>query len=180
MINRKNIVIFIVIITILSIISGIIYGMNNRIDISNISIILNNNTLILNNVIIFVFFLLTLSIFGIIVYPIYFSLEGISIGYISYLFIYTYHIKGLLFYILYLILSKLVNLILISYLFYISYKYIDRIIKNIKREEKDYIFNIVYPLIKKFIIIFVISIINSLITYFVFNDVIKYLFNSFI
>lgn len=173
----KNIAIFEALILVLSIITGIIYGLNNQIEIKEIITNIDSNYFLINTSIIFILFFLTLSTLGIIGFTIYFTLEGISSGYLIYLFYKTYKTKGLLCYLLLFISSKLIFIILVSYLFIISYKYTKRIINNITGKNKEYVFNITIPLIYKYTIVLIISLINNTLTLFITNKVINLISN---
>ena len=111
---RKNAALFIAITITILVITGIIYGYKNPINISNyIASLEDNNNLILQHILVILFFFIsTLSIIGIILQTIYIGIESISIGYIISNFIIKYNIKGLIYSLITLSINKGIYIII--------------------------------------------------------------------
>lgn len=177
MITRKNALIFIVLIGIILTITGLIYGFNNSIDISDyLSSLENNNNLIINHIIVLILFLIsTLSILGIALQTIYIGIESIGIGYIIANFISVFKTKGLVYSIINILVNKGLYIIILIYLFTVSISYIKQIILNIIGVKKDYLNNIMLPLLKKYSLIILILFIYDILIYFFGNMFLNYL-----
>lgn len=175
--NSKNIALYVAIVVLVSIITGFIYGINNPLDLTEyLEGLKNNNSLfIMHTLVIIGIFFSTLSLINLLVESVIFGVEGISIGFTISLFFHQYKLKGLLYGIITCIVNKGIYLLLLLYLFIISFNYINRVLKNILGVSNDYINVSIKPLIKKFILIIIFSLINNTIIYFFGNIFLNYL-----
>lgn len=172
----KHVIVFVLVVFIASIITGIIYGINNYYDLSDYINTLNkHNNVFIKDIIILLFFLFsTISLLGIFIQSIYIGFEGLSVGYIISEFYLNYKFKGIVYSIINIIINKLLFLLILLYLFFITYKYTLKIISNIVGNSNDYIKNIIKPLIKKYILIFFFLLIIDTIIYFFGNLILNY------
>lgn len=175
--NTKNIAIYIAVIIVISLISGIIYGYNKEIDISNYinTLTLNNNLYFMHTISIVIILIGTLSLINVITESIIFSIEGISIGFILSIFYKNYSFKGIIYALAIILTNKLIFLLIISYLFIVGVKYTNKVFKNIIGISNDYVKYLHKPLLQKYLLIFIISIINDTIIYFFGNIFLNYL-----
>ena len=67
----------------------------------------------------------------------------------------------------------LLFIIILIYLFIISINYINKVIKNILGLKNDYIRSLIKPLLMRFSLILVISLINDTLIYFLGNIILK-------
>ena len=163
MITNKNAAIFISVLSIILFITGLIYGFNNTININDYLANLNsNNTAIISYIVIIIlFFISTLSIFGIILESIYIGIESISIGYVLANFISYFKLKGLLY--------GLINIILNKGLFFLIFIY------NLLGINKNYTSELIIPLIKKYLVLLIIISIYGILLYLFGNKFLNYL-----
>lgn len=175
--NSKYIVLYVAIVVFLSILTGFIYGLNNPIELNSYleSLNSNNSLFLMHTLVIIGIFFSTLSLINLFVESVIFGIEGISIGFIISLFFHQYKLKGLLYAIITIIVNKGLYLLLLLYLFIISFNYTKRILNNIFGVNNDYINLSIKPLIKKFTLILIFSLINNTLIYFFGNMFLKYL-----
>ncbi len=175
--NSKNIALYVAIVLLISIITGFIYGINNPVDLTDyLNSLTNKNSLFLIHTLIIIgIFFSTLSLINPIIESIIFGIEGISIGFTISLFFKQYKLKGLLYSLITTIVNKGIYLLLLLYLFIISINYVNRILKNIFGINNDYVNYSIKPLIKKFTLILIFSLINNTIIYFFGNMFLNYL-----
>lgn len=175
--HSKQILIFISVLMGVSIVTGFIYGINNYYDltdyITNLST--HNNMFIYHIIVLLLFLFSTISLLGIVFESIYIGFEGVSIGYIISLFYANFKIKGLLYSFIVVLVNKLVFIIVITYLFLISVNYIRKNFHNLIGINKDYLINLVKPLLQKYAIVFVVLLIYDVIIYFFGNTCLNYL-----
>ncbi len=173
----KNIVMYVISLIIVGAITGFIYALNNPIELTDYLESLNshNNVYIIQIMTIIGLFFSTLSLINFLIESLILGIEGISIGYVVGLFFQNYKIKGLLFSILSLLINKGLYLLILVYLFIINFRYIMKVLKNILGISNDYIKPSIKPLIKKYLIILLIVIINDTLIYFFGNMFLKYL-----
>lgn len=177
MISRKNAALFIAILSIILVLTGLIYGFNNKFDLTNYLTSLNENNMLLiqHGIIIILFFISTLSILGVVLQSIYIGIESISIGYLISQFILSYNIKGLIYSIITIFINKFLYILILMYLFITSITYIKKVILNIVNINNDTVSNLLKPLIKKYIIILIILFIYDLLIYLFGNMFLNYL-----
>lgn len=132
---------FLYIIFFISLLLGIIIYLNcdtsikNNIDLKLANIISNLNNIHQNQIIIHLFFIsliiiLSCYIVGFIPLVIYYIYEATSIGFLLSSLLHYYKLKGLYYFIIIFIVNKFIYIILLSYIFYLTYKYIRIYIKN--------------------------------------------------
>ena len=177
MITNKNAAIFISVLSSILFITGLIYGFNNTININDYLANLNsNNTAIISYIVIIIlFFISTLSIFGIILESIYIGIESISIGYVLANFISYFKLKGLLYGLINIILNKGLFFLILIYLFINSIKYLKIFIYNLLGINKNYTSELIMPLIKKYLVLLIIISIYGILLYLFGNKFLNYL-----
>lgn len=175
--KNKKILLYIIIILLVSLVIGFIFGINHKIELTDYinSLSLKNNCFLFHSLILFLFFIFTISLIGPLFGTLYLSFEGMSIGYILSLFIMHYKIKGVLYFIYVLLINKIFFLIISIYLFYISFNYFKIGINNLLNYNKDTFSNIVKPLLKKYFVIIVFSLFYDAFLYFFGNTILHLL-----
>ena len=111
----------------------------------------------------------SLTVIGLILFPLYFLIECISLSYNIFIFTEIYHFKGLIFSILYIIITKIIFIILLLCIFQKLIKTIKNIIKIYTNKED---INHKYSLLKN---------IKAVIIYLLFiflNDILIYIIGS--
>ena len=132
---------FLLIFLFLGIIIGIVVYLKCTQDIkSNIDLTLattiNNigdvkqNHILIHLLIISLIIILSSFIVGFIPLTIYYIYEGASIGFLFSALLHYKNIKGIYYFLVFTITNKLIYLILLSYIFYLTYKYIKIFINN--------------------------------------------------
>lgn len=168
---------FLYIILFIGLILGIIIYLNcdisikNSIDLKLVTVIFNLNNNHQNQILIHLLFisLLILSscyIVGFIPLIIYYIYETASIGFLTASLIHYYKLKGIYYSLIFILINKFVYLLLLSYILYITYKYIRIFIKNIYK-----ITNLNNYLLRSSITMLIIMI-NDIILYFYGNKLI--------
>lgn len=178
--KNKNVATFIVFVLIVAVISGFIYGLNKTIDVSEFLDAIknqNSNLFIPHTIYIIIILVSTLSLINIFSEMVIFSIEGLSIGFTLGVLFKNYKLNGFFFGILSSVVNKLIFLVLISYLFLISINYISKTLKNMLGIKNDYIKTLLKPLLIRFLIILVVSLINDTIIYFFGNMFLKNFIN---
>lgn len=177
MLSKRNAIIFTVIIIIVLFFSGLIFGLNNTFDINEYLETLdkNNFVIIKHFIIIFICLFCTISLLGSIFIPIYIGFESISIGYLVANFISVYKIKGLLYALVNVLINKGLYLLILIYLFVVAIKYIKKHVMNIIGINKEYICDLIIPLLKKYMIVTSILLIYDTLLYVFGNMFLKYL-----
>lgn len=108
-------------------------------------------------------------IFGFILELIYLTYEGISLGFILSSFINYKKIKGIYYFLIFIITTKLIYLIILSYIIYLTYKYIKMFIHN------NYKLTNINGYLIRCLISTLIVLINDIIIYFIGNNIIDIL-----
>ena len=174
--KNKNIIIFVTVLFSLSMVSGIVYGLNS--DYNIVELIkglpqLNYYSLI-DLVIIGIFLISGLSLTGIIINSIIIGIEGIGIGYTLSSYLKNASLLKGLISITYI---KLFNIIILFYLFVVNFNYFKRCIRNLFQLEEDKYIRITKPLLKKYGLIIIIqlciNIINILFDKLILNSIIS-------
>lgn len=173
----KHIALFIALLFLISIITGFIYGLNNYYDLSNYMKELgeHNNLFFPHLTILIIFLFSTLSLLGVFIQSIFIGIEGVSVGYILSTFYLNFKFKGLLYGLMTLLINNVFFIIILFYLFIISYKYIKKNVNNIVGVNKDYVGLLIRPLLKKYLLILTFLIIYDVIIYFFGNIFLNYL-----
>lgn len=177
--KNKNVALFIGLVVLIAVITGFIYGINKNVDVSDFLESLNthNNLYLHHSILIIVILISTLALINMISETLIFSIEGITSGFIIGVLFKSYKLNGLFMGILITLVNKLIFMILISYLFMISINYIKKIVKNLLGLKNDYIRTLTKPLLKRFALIFLVSLLNDTIIYFFGNMLLKKLAN---
>lgn len=139
----------------------------------------HQNIFLLNLIVISAIFVLSISIIGLPVICFYIFYEGLAIGYTFGVFIVLYGIKGALFYLLYFLIVKFISILLILYFSFMSIRFIHKLIISIVNKKSDVLYNVIKYHFFRYIIIFIITLINSGFIYFFANRIVK-LFTSLI
>ena len=174
--KNKNIIIFVTVLFSLSIVSGIVYGLNSDYNIINLIEELPrlNYYSLIDLAIVGIFLISGLSLTGPITNSIIISLEGIGIGYTLSSYIKNSSLLKGLISITYL---KLFNIIILLYLFIVNFNYFKRCIKNLFQLEDDKYIKITKPLLKKYVLIIIIqlciNILNILLDKLILNNIIS-------
>lgn len=173
----KHVLLFGVIIMAISMITGLIYAINNPYDLTEyISNLSKHNNLFINHLTILFFFLLsTLSILGSIFEIFVIGFEGVSIGYVIGQFFLEYKFKGIIYALITVGINKFIFLLVLIYLLSCAYIYIKRSFNNIIGLNKDYFSNIVLPILLKYAIVTIFVIVYDIIIYFFGNMLLNYL-----
>lgn len=129
----------------------------------------HQNTFLPSIVLISAIFILSLSIIGlpVVIFSIFY--EGLSIGFTLGLFLYNYKFKGLLFYLLYLLSSKLVFITLLILFSIMSMRYIKKIIESFIAKKKENINHTIIYYFYGFITVLLVTLLNSTLVYFISN-----------
>lgn len=174
--KSKHIVIFLTILFISTIIIGFIYGINNYYDLTDYvgTLNKNNNLFLIHIGVLFLFLFSTISLLGIILESIYLGFEGVSIGYLIALFYSNFKAKGILYSLITIFINKVFFLVILFYLFYIGYRYVNKCMRNIIGLNKDYIISIIKPLIMKYCVIFLFLLIYDTFIWFLGNKILNY------
>lgn len=175
--RAKHIIVFGLIIIAVSIITGIIYAINNPYDLTDYIANLNkHNNLFFKNIGILILFLLsTLSILGSISQIFIIGFESVSIGYVIGEFFLSYKFKGVAYALITIFVNKTIFLIILLYLLVNSYIYIRKSFHNIIGISKDYFSQIILPILLKYGIVTIFVIIYDIIIYFFGNMLLNYL-----
>lgn len=175
--RNKHILLFIAILFIVSVVIGYIYGVNNFYDLTDYLANLDkHNSFFLAHIIIFLVFLFsTISLLGIFVESIYIGFEGISVGYLLATFYANFKINGILYGLITVLVNKVFFLIIITYLFLVTFNYIKKSAQNIIGLNKDYFSYLIKPLFFKYGIILVFILIYDIIIYLFGNTLLNYL-----
>ena len=173
--KNKYALVFSVSILVISIVVGIIYGLNNKYNMTDYVNSLDKNLLLINHLIVIAIFLFsTISLLGVIVNSFYIGFEGVSIGYIVVSFFNTYGIKGIIYSIINVLINKGLFLLIIFYLFIVDLKYTKKCLSNLVGINTDYLVSLIKPLLKKYLTIIVFIIVVDVLNYFFAYKILKY------
>lgn len=171
---------FVVTLFLVGLLIGLLTYINFKPDLSSyLSVFKDNlvdthqNTFLLNIIFISGIFILSLSIIGLPVICFYLFYEGLAVGYTFGTFIVLYGIKGALFYLLYFLLIKGIYLILVIYFSTTSIKFIHRLITSIINKNNESLYNVIKYHFLRYIIILIITILNSCLIYFISGKIIN-------
>lgn len=174
---------FIVCLSLFGLILGIVYSITLKPDLSSylksfIESIANIriNTILSNIGIICLIFILSHSVIGLPIPILYLFLESFSIGYTFGIFIVTYKLKGLLFYLVYFLSVKGVFLALVILFIIICTKSALKIIDSYRAKNKDQLYKTIKYSFIRLAIVLGISLINSTLIYFIANKVLAIIY----
>lgn len=132
------------------------------------------NTFLSSTILISAIFVLSISIIGAPVIAFYLFYEGLSIGFTFGLFLAFYNIKGLLFYILFLLSSKIIYLLIIGYFIIFSLRYIVRFIDAIINKNREELYKTIVFHFYRYLMVLGAILINCTLIYFLSNRLIMF------
>ncbi len=173
----RHVVFFAVIVVLVSVVTGFIYGMNNYFDLTDyMQTLTTHNNLFFNHFLILVLFLIsTLSILGVLFQIFIIGLEGVSIGYVLAIFYLNFKIKGFFYGFLTVLVNQVFFIIILCYLLTSSYLYIKKGLQNLFGGDRDYFKSLVMPILYKYALIAVFVLLYDIIIYFGGNVLLNYL-----
>lgn len=178
---KNNFVVkFVVTLFLISIIFGLLFffaykpDLNAHIeDFKSLVTTSRQNVFLLNLGLISLIFILSISIVGLPGIIFYLFYEGFSIGFTLGLFLMSFKIKGLLFYLIFIISSKLIYLVVMLYFSVMCIRFIWEILEALVYKNKENLYkNIIYHFYR-FVIILFILIINSIFIFLFSNNILK-------
>lgn len=177
--KHQNLLKTIIIILVLGfIISFLLYNKmdNSKIinEIKNIEEYLNSNNInfiIPHLLSISILITCSITVIGLVIFPIYLLFEIVSIFYNLFIFCAAFKLKGFIFSIFYLILTKLIYLILLFIIFQKLYTIIKYLITSYTNKNNSETKFIIIKNLKKIIICLLGLFINDLLIYFFANDI---------
>ena len=176
---RSSLVVYLFII---SVIFGFIYFIINKPDLTTYistfidSIVNTNQNIILLNIgVISVLFLSSITMFPLPITYLYIFTEGFSIGFTFGLFIINRGFNGFIFYLLFIIICKLIYLIILIYFIIMCTKYVKNIISCILKKNREGVYISIINNFYRYIVVLIIITINSLFVYFYSNKILLHL-----
>jgi len=133
----------------------------------------NQNQILFNSLILLILFLLNFTVIGFLGTLFYLFYQGCSLGFGVAVFAHTFGIGGLLFALLFNIVTKLVFILILFYLVFLGIRVVKRIVGSIvlKKDEITYLF------IKRHLmilgIVLGVGLLNEIIVYFLANRILK-------
>ena len=176
---KINIIVkFVVTLFLLCTLLGIVFYFNSKPDlglyIDSFMKRLSNthqNVFILNIGVICLIFVSSLIVVGLPLSYLYLCYEGFTIGFTLCAFVSQNKINGLLFYILFLLLSKLIQIIINMFFIVTSTKYAVNIIPSLLNKNKEKIYRSLVYQFYRFAMILLLTILNSTFIYFFVNKI---------
>ncbi len=138
-------------------------------DLKNLDTYLNGNHLnfiLLHFITISVLLTCSLTGIGLIMFPLFFLFESVSLSYNVFIFMQVYHFKGLIFSLFFSIITKTVFLILLISIFKKIIFIFRNIIKTFTSKEEDIKYSI-FKNVKTILLYFLFIIINDILLYFI-------------
>lgn len=173
--KNKYALVLVLSIFVISLVVGFIYGINNPYDISEYVKNIDKNMLLFNHLlIVMLFFFSTISLIGILINGFYIGFEGVSVGFVVSAFFKTYGIKGIIYSLINLVLNKGLFIIILFYLFIVGIKYVKKCLSNIIGLSTDYLIVLIKPMVKKYLLIVIFSVVYDLLNYFLLYKLVKY------
>lgn len=173
--KNKYALVLVLSIFVISLVVGFIYGINNPYDISEYVKNIDKNMLLFNHLlVVMLFFFSTISLIGILINGFYIGFEGVSVGFVVSAFFKTYGIKGIIYSLINLVLNKGLFIIILFYLFIVGIKYVKKCLSNIVGLSTDYLIVLIKPMVKKYLLIVIFSVVYDLLNYFLLYKLVKY------
>lgn len=173
--KNKYALVLVLSIFVISLVVGFIYGINNPYDISEYVKNIDKNMLLFNHLlVVMLFFFSTISLIGILINGFYIGFEGVSVGFVVSAFFKTYGIKGIIYSLINLVLNKGLFIIILFYLFIVGIKYVKKCLSNIIGLSTDYLIVLIKPMVKKYLLIVIFSVVYDLLNYFLLYKLVKY------
>lgn len=135
------------------------------------------NTFLLNLAIICAVFFLSISVIGL---PLVFFINfytGISVGYTLCAFISVSHLKGFFFYLIFIVLSKLIFYIVLMYFIYISIKFTYNVVIKFVKKDQSGFYQLIIGHFYRFLIVLGVVLVNSGIIYLFTNKILSLALN---
>lgn len=131
------------------------------------------NVFLLNIGIISLIFVLSISLIGLPILLFYIFYEGASIGFTCGLFLNIFHIKGLIFYIIFIIIAKLLFILIMIYFSILSIRYSLNFLDSIISKNRENLYKtIVYHFYRYLVVLFLVFI-NCLLVFLLSNKIIS-------
>lgn len=184
--NIKNsfLVKFVVTLFLIGILVGILFFFSYKPDLSgtlsdfkNLLETTRQNTFFPNIVFISGIFILSVSLIGFPAILFYLFYEAASIGFAIGLFLFNYELKGLLFYLLFFIASKLIYTVIMIYFSIISLRFVVKMIEALTTKNKEEFYRVIVYHFYRFVIVLIIIILNSGMIYLFANKIIGLFIN---
>lgn len=140
-------------------------------DFKNLIETTRQNTFLSGIITISAVFILSVSIIGSPLIVFYLFYEGLSIGFALGAFLLNYKIKGLFFYLLFFIFSKLIYIALMIYFGVVAIRFAIKIVDSIASKNREELYKTVVYHFYRFIIVIVSSILNSMLIYLFANKI---------
>lgn len=173
--KNKYALVLVLSIFVISLVVGFIYGINNPYDISEYVKNIDKNMLLFNHLlVVMLFFFSTISLIEILINGFYIGFEGVSVGFVVSAFFKTYGIKGIIYSLINLVLNKGLFIIILFYLFIVGIKYVKKCLSNIVGLSTDYLIVLIKPMVKKYLLIVIFSVVYDLLNYFLLYKIVKY------
>lgn len=133
----------------------------------------HNNSFLIYIIVLATLFISTLTIIGSPLILLYTFYEGLSISYTLCIFLSHSGIKGAIFYILFLILTKSIYILIMLYFSMLSIKFVKKIIEAFLNKDRDSLYSIITHHFLRFIIVLFVIIINGITVHFISTRIIK-------
>lgn len=178
--NLKNssLVKFVIALFVVGVLTGFIFYLIYKPDITGYilnfkDLIINShhNTYIYNILVVSSIFVLSISVIGIPIMIFYIFYEGMSIGFTFALFISINSFKGLLFYSIFFILTKVVFILVILYFSIIALRYVAKFLDSVISKNREELYKTIVFHFYRFVIIFLIILMNSTLIYLFANKI---------
>lgn len=182
--KNNNLVKFVVTLFFIGVLIGMIFFFVSRPDLSgNIGTFkelvssTHQNTFLSSLVLISGIFVLSITVIGLPAIIFYIFYEGIAIGYTFASFIFLYHLKGGIFYLLFFVVSKLVYIVLVLYFAIQAIKYVSKFLDCFFSKNREELSRTIVIHLYRFGILFGATLLNSTIIYFLSNKIISLFIN---
>lgn len=137
----------------------------------------HQNTFLSSIVLISAIFVLSVSIVGLPAILFYVFYEGLAIGYTFAAFLWLYHLKGGLFYLLFVVTSKLIYLAIMIYFVILSIRYISKFLDSFFSKNREELYKTIVYHFYRFTIVLAVIIVNSIAIYFISNKLLETFIN---
>jgi hypothetical protein len=173
MLKRKFLLKFVLSLFVVGIILGVIFNLaykaNFEPDFESFKEFIGTghiNTFMPHIILIIGTFILSISVIGIPLIIFYTFYIGLAFGFTITTFIKFYHLKGLLFYVLYFMSTKLIFYILLLYFIILSLRFSYKLVNSLIRKDTKELYTVIIYHFYRFLIVIFFSILNSAIIYF--------------
>lgn len=171
---------FVVTLFFIGVLVGLLFYLAYKPDLSghlqefvNLVTSLPQNTFLSSIIIISGIFVLSVSVIGMPAIIFYIFYEGLSVGYTFGAFIWIYHLKGGIFYLLFFIFSKFIFVALAVYFAIVSMKYVKKFLDAFFSKNREELYKTIVYHFYRFAIILGLTVANSLLVYFLANRIVS-------